>query len=89
MTTSETQARNLADKLLLHILAEPELISSLMGRSGLTPDHLREIVNNPGVHEFVMDFVTESDDRVMDCADALGVAANDIGMAARILARRD
>ncbi|WBU59137.1 DUF3572 family protein [Paracoccus albus] len=89
MTTSETQARDLAEKLLLHVLQEPELLSSLMGRSGMTPDQLREIVSNPGVHEFVMDFVTESDDRVMDCADAIGVAASEIGMAARLLARRD
>lgn len=84
-----SQARDLADQLLLHILQDPELLGSLMGRSGMTPAQLRETVTGPHVHEFVMDFVTESDDRVIACADAIGVGASEIGLAARHLARRD
>ncbi|TKW67004.1 MAG: DUF3572 family protein [Paracoccus denitrificans] len=84
-----SQARDLADRLLMHILEEPELLGSLMGRSGMTPAQLREVVSGPHVHEVVLDFVTESDDRVMACAEAIGVSATEIGMAARYIARRD
>ncbi|MFV0410041.1 MAG: DUF3572 family protein [Paracoccus sp. (in: a-proteobacteria)] len=86
---SPSQARNLADRLLLHVLEEPELISSLLGQSGLSPSQLTEIVNGPGIHEFILDFIVENDDRVMNCADALGIGASEIGMAARLLAGRD
>ena len=89
MPNPASQARDLADQLLIHILENPELLSSLMGRSGMTPAQLRETVSGPHVHEFVMDFVTESDDRVIACAEALGVGAGEICMAARHLARRD
>lgn len=89
MTGSASQARDLADRLLLHILEDPELLSSLMGRSGMTPAQLRDIVNDENVHEFIMDFVTENDDRVINCAEAVGVGAAEIGWAARYLARRD
>lgn len=89
MPDPTSQARDLADRLLIHILEDPELIESLMGRSGMTPALLRETVSGPHVHEFVMDFVTESDERVIACADAIGVGAGEIGMAARYLARRD
>lgn len=89
MATTNSQSRDLADRLLLHVLEDPELLSSLMGRSGMSPGQLAEIVNGPDVHEFVMDFVTESDDRVIACAEAIGVPAAEIGMAARYLARRD
>ncbi len=89
MTNSASQARELADRLLLHILEDPELLESLMGRSGMSPSQLREVVSSPHVHEFVLDFVTESDDRVIACAEATGISAGEIGMAARYLARRD
>ncbi|WBU57520.1 DUF3572 family protein [Paracoccus sediminicola] len=89
MTNSISHARDLADRLLLHVLEDPELLSSLLGRSGMEPSHLSAVVNGPGVHEFILDFIAENDERVMSCADALGVSASEIGMAARLLARRD
>ena len=84
-----SQTRDLADRLLLHILQDEELVSSLMGRSGMSPSQLREIIKSPQISEFIMEFVTESDDRVLACADAIGVPPAEIGMAARILLRRD
>ena len=89
MTGTAQKMHDLADRLLLHILEDPELLSSLMGRSGMTPAQLREIVCSSHVHEFILDFVTESDDRVIACADAIGVGAAEISLAARHLARRD
>ena len=71
------------------MLEDPELLSSLLGRSGMEPSHLSAVVNGPGVHEFILDFIAENDERVMSCADALGVSASEIGMAARLLARLD
>ncbi|MDO5641625.1 MAG: DUF3572 family protein [Paracoccus sp. (in: a-proteobacteria)] len=89
MKNSTSQARDLADRLLLHILSDEELLMSLMGRSGMTPAQLGELANSPHIHEFVMDFVTETDERVIACAEALGIPGTDIAMAARWLARRD
>lgn len=80
---------DIADRLLLHILDDPELLSSLLGRSGLAPSQLREVLTDAQAPEFILDFVTESDDRVISCADAIGVTPEQIGMAARISARRD
>lgn len=86
---STERARDIADRLLLHVLGEPELLSSLMGRSGITPAQLRELVNGPHIHGFILEFVAESDDRVIACADATGVSAAEIGHADRLLNRRD
>lgn len=86
---STSQARDLADRLTLYVLEEPELLSSLLGRSGMDPFQLRQVLSDPGSHEFILDFVTETDDRVIACAEAIGVPASEIGMAARIVARRD
>ncbi len=87
--SSASQARDLADRLLLHVLQDEELLSSLLGRSGMDPSQLSAVVNGPGIHEFILEFVTESDDRVMACAEAVGVDPHQIGMASRILSRRD
>ncbi|SDE25300.1 Protein of unknown function [Paracoccus isoporae] len=89
MTNPTETARDIADRLMLHVLGDPELLSSLMGRSGITPDQLRALVNGPDIHGFILDFVAESDDRVMQCADATGISAAEIGHAARLLNRRD
>jgi hypothetical protein len=87
--SSASQARDLADRLLLHVLQDEELLSSLLGRSGMDPSQLAAVVNGPDIHEFILEFVTESDDRVIACAEAVGVDPNQIGMASRILSRRD
>ena len=84
-----SQTRDLADRLLLHVLEDEELLSSLLGRSGMSPSQLRTALDSPEIHEFIMEFVTENDDRVLACAEAIGVAPSDIGMAARVLLRRD
>lgn len=87
--STASQARDLADRLLLHVLEDPELLQSLLGRSGVDPSQLGAMVNGPGVHEFIMEFVSESDERVITCADAIGARPEEIGMAARLLSRRD
>ena len=87
--SSASQARDLADRLLLHVLQDEELLSSLLGRSGMDPSQLAAVANGPDIHEFILEFVTESDDRVIACAEAVGVDPNQIGMASRILSRRD
>ena len=84
-----SQSRDLADRLLLLILQDEELVSSLLGRSGMSPTQLRGVINTPEINEFILEFVTESDDRVLACANAIGVAPGEIGLAARILQRRD
>ncbi|MDO5605053.1 MAG: DUF3572 family protein [Paracoccus sp. (in: a-proteobacteria)] len=84
-----SRAREIADELLLHILSDAELLESLLGRAGIAPEQLAGIVNGGQAHEFILDFVTESDDRVIACAGATGIAASDIGIAARRLAQRD
>ena len=86
---SASQARDLADRLLLHVLQDEELLASLLGRSGMDPAQLSSVVNGPEIHEFILEFVTESDDRVMSCAEAIGVSPVQIGTMARILSRRD
>ncbi|WBU65524.1 DUF3572 family protein [Paracoccus aerodenitrificans] len=83
------QAHEIADNLLLYVLQDPELLSSLIGRSGIDPAQLNQLVNGDDVHEFILEFVAESDDRVIACAEATGIAASDIAFAARLLARRD
>lgn len=86
---STSQHRELADRLLLHILGDEELLSSMLGRSGMAPSQLRSIVESPEIAEFILEFVTESDERVLACAEAIGARPEEIGMAARILMRRD
>ena len=87
--TSTSQAREIADRLLLHILGDHDLLGDFLTRGGIEPAQLGAVVNGPEIHEFVLDFVTESDDRIIACAGALGIGAGEIGMAARLLARRD
>ncbi|MBA4489771.1 DUF3572 family protein [Paracoccus sp. S1E-3] len=87
--SAASQARDLADRLLLHVLQDEELLSSLLGRSGMDPSQLTAVVNGPEIHEFILEFVTESDDRVLACAEAVGIDPAQISMASRILSRRD
>lgn len=86
---SPSQARDLADRVLLHVLQDDELLSSLLGRSGIDPAQLSTVVNGPDIHEFILEFVNESDDRVIACAEAIGVSPAEIGAAARYLLQRD
>lgn len=65
------------------------MVSSLLGHNGMSPSQLRSVINTSEINEFILEFVTESDDRVLACANAIGVAPAEIGMAARILLRRD
>lgn len=82
-------AREIAENLMIQILHNEELLSGLMGRSGTDPAGLREILTGPDSAEFVLDYVVETDERVIGLAEATGLRAADIGLAARILARRD
>lgn len=79
---------NLADQLLLHIVSDFELLNSMLGRSGMDVSQLKELVNDPAIHEFVLDFVTENDERVIACSEAIGVSPGEISMSARMLAGR-
>lgn len=83
MSFSESRARDLAMSALLHIAGQPELTTAFLAASGLRPQDLRGLAESPELAVHVLDFLLETDSRVVEAAEALSVGPQDL-MAARV-----
>ena len=85
MTLSPRSARDIADRALTHILSDPELVCTLLGVTGATPQGLRAMLGSEALALACLDIIMESDDRVLDFAEAAGLAAQEIAHAHALL----
>lgn len=83
MVFSQSQAQEIALSALLHVVAEPELVSAFLASSGLQPADLRGMAHTPELGLHVLDFLLEHDSRVIAAAAALEIAPQQL-MAARV-----
>lgn len=87
MTPNE--ARDIADASFSHIAGDADLISALLAQSGTDADGLRAMARRPEFAQFVLDFLLEDDQRVLDFADGAGIAPQRVVMARAILGGGD
>lgn len=66
--------RDLALRAFAHVAADPELAEALLAATGATPASLRAIAARPEFAGFILDFLLETDARVLGFAAAEGIA---------------
>lgn len=66
--------RDLALRAFAHVAADPELAAALLSATGATPADLRVMARRPEFAGFILDFLLESDERVLGFAAAEGLA---------------
>ena len=76
------RAETIAIKALTYIAGDQDLIGAFLSQSGLSPDELRERLNEPGFLVGVLDFLLMDDQRVLAFCSAEGLSP-ETPMAAR------
>lgn len=64
--------RDLAMRAFAHVAADPELAAALLAAAGAAPSDLRAMARNPEFAGFILDFLLESDERILGFAAAEG-----------------
>ncbi|MFV0386381.1 DUF3572 domain-containing protein [Paracoccus sp. (in: a-proteobacteria)] len=82
MSFSTDAARNLALEALVFVASRADLAQGLMAASGLAPDQLRKAAEEPDFGLYVLEFLLERDDMVLEFAADRGIRPDDV-MAAR------
>ncbi len=87
MTPSE--ARNIADEGFAFIAGDPEMVGALLAQAGADVAGLRAMAVRPEFAVFVLDFLMEFDQRVLDFAASAQIKPERIQMARVILGGYD
>lgn len=82
---TRNEARDLADAGFSHIAGDPELVAAMLEQAGADAGAIRDMVKRPEFAVFVLDFLMENDQRVMDFASAQGIRPERIQMARAVL----
>ena len=83
------EARDIADAGFSHIAADAELIEALLAQSGSDVAGLRAMAGRPEFAQFVLDFLLQEDDRVLDFAASAGIRPERVQMARAVLGGGD
>ena len=83
------EARDIADAGFSHIAADDELIEALLAQSGSDVAGLRAMAARPEFAVFVLDFLLEQDQRVLDFAASAGIRPERVQMARAVLGGGD
>ncbi|RDW13321.1 DUF3572 domain-containing protein [Paracoccus thiocyanatus] len=87
MTPNE--ARDIADAGFAHIAGDTELVGALLAQSGSDVAGLRAMAARPEFAVFVLDFLLEHDQRVLDFAQAARIAPQRVQLARAVLGGGD
>lgn len=82
---NKIEARAIADAGLVHIAADPDLLMAMMQQSGADPAAIRDIAARPEFAVFILDFLLESDERLLAFAETQAIQPQRIQMARAIL----
>lgn len=66
--------RDLALRAFVHVAADAELVAALLAAAGAAPSDLRAMARRPEFAGFILDFLLESDERLLGFAAAEGIA---------------
>lgn len=86
MTLSLTAAKAVADHAVTFVLAEPELVSTLLGMTGITPQDLREMIGKDELSQACLDVIMQQDNLVLAFCDQIGHGPQDVSYAHQLLA---
>lgn len=78
MAISRLNAQELAQDVLLALAERPEQIAGFLGGSGLDPAALRDLSRRNDVAVFLLDYVVEDDERLIEIASAIGRDPRDV-----------
>lgn len=84
-----SEARDIADQGFTHIAGDPELVGVLLAQAGADVSALRAMAARPEFAVFVLDFLLEFDERVLDFAGATGIRPERVQMARAVLGGYD
>jgi len=77
---------DLALRAFAHVAADPELLSALLASTGAAPSDLVAAAQTPEFAAFILDFLMQSDERVLAFAASEGIAPEAVARAhARLL----
>lgn len=82
---NENEARNIADEGFGFIASDPELAGALLAQAGADAGALRAMAARPEFALFVLDFLLEFDQRVLDFARAANIRPERVQMARGVL----
>lgn len=85
MPVTHAQAMEIATRALAAIASEPRLAGALLAMSGAEADQIRLAAQQPEFAGFVLDFVMEDDQRVMEIANAAGLTPQEMLAAQAVL----
>jgi hypothetical protein len=80
MTRQET-AETLALQALGWLLSQPEELGGFLSASGAAPQDLAQLARDPVFLAALVDYLLETDDRVLACTKDLGLPATALGEA--------
>lgn len=86
---NSSEARDIADAGFSHIAGDGELVAALLAQSGTDADGLRTMAARPEFAQFVLDFLLEQDQRVLDFAASAGINPQRVVMARAVLGGGD
>lgn len=86
MAVSLQGARELAGMAIGFIAADATLTSALLDASGMRPEDLRAAAGKPEFDQFLLDFLLQDDQRVLDFSASTGIRPESVLHAREILA---
>ncbi|MCJ1902551.1 MULTISPECIES: DUF3572 domain-containing protein [Paracoccus] len=86
---TRNEARDIADAGFAHIAGDAELVGALLAQSGSDVAGLRAMAARPEFSVFVLDFLLEHDQRVLDFAQAAQIAPQRVLLARAVLGGGD
>jgi hypothetical protein len=79
--TRQDAAETLALQALGWLLAQPEELGGFLSASGAAPQDLAQLARDPVFLAALVDYLLETDDRVLACTKDLGLPATALGEA--------
>lgn len=73
VVTGGAADHDLALRAFAHVAADTELVAALLAATGAAASDLRVMARQPEFAGFILDFLLESDERVLGFAQAAGV----------------
>lgn len=83
------QARDIAHSACVYMLEDPELAAGFFGRTGLDPSALRAVIDLPDFLCQVLEYMSETDERLMRFALLENIDPARAGLARKVLSGRD
>lgn len=83
------EARDIADRGFAHLAGDTDLVQALMAQSGCDVAGLRAMAARPEFAVFILDFLLDQDQRVLDFATEAGLRPERVVMARAVLGGGD